>query len=115
MHILGGLIMPARLDFSSLNLMDALDLAILIEAEARERYNYFTEQIYVARGEHSTAHYAICTGFMALGMMIPGMWSGWLQELIGYQHFFVWVILATIPSFLVVLLIPLDREFGKKS
>ena len=55
--------------------------------------------IYIARGEHQTAHYAICTGFMALGMMLPGMWSGWLQEHLGYQHFFVWVILATIPSF----------------
>ena len=51
---------------------------------------------------------------MALGMMLPGMWSGWLQEIIGYSHFFPWVILATIPSFLVVLLVPLDREFGRK-
>lgn len=76
---------------------------------------YMLYMIYIARGAHKTAHYAICTGFMALGMMIPGMWSGWLQELIGYQHFFVWVILATIPSFLVVLLIPLDREFGRKT
>jgi PAT family beta-lactamase induction signal transducer AmpG len=71
--------------------------------------------IYVARGEHPTAHYAICTGFMALGMMIPGMWSGWLQDHIGYRHFFVWVILATIPSFLVALRIPLDAGFGRKA
>ena len=71
--------------------------------------------IYIARGEHRTAHYAICTGFMALGMMLPGMWSGWLQEKIGYAHFFVWVILATIPSFLVAMKIPLDTEFGKRN
>jgi PAT family beta-lactamase induction signal transducer AmpG len=51
---------------------------------------------------------------MALGMMIPGMWSGWLEELIGYRHFFVWIMLAMIPSLLAVALIPLDREFGKK-
>jgi len=70
--------------------------------------------IYIARGEHRTAHYAICTGFMALGMMLPGMWSGWLQEKISYAHFFVWVILATIPSFLVAMKIPLDSEFGKR-
>ena len=70
--------------------------------------------IYIARGEHQTAHYAICTGFTALGMMLPGMWSGWLQKHLGYPHFFVWVILATIPSFLVARLIPLDSEFGKK-
>jgi PAT family beta-lactamase induction signal transducer AmpG len=71
--------------------------------------------IYVARGEHPTAHYAICTGFMALGMMIPGMWSGWLQDHIGYRHFFVWVVLATVPSFLVALRIPLEAEFGRKA
>jgi PAT family beta-lactamase induction signal transducer AmpG len=71
--------------------------------------------IYIARGEHQTAHYAICTGFMALGMMLPGMWSGWLQEHIGYPHFFVWVLLATIPSFIVALQIPLDAEFGKRN
>lgn len=76
---------------------------------------YMLYMIYIARGRHQTAHYAICTGFMALGMMLPGMWSGWLQELIGYQHFFVWVMLATIPGFAVVALIPLDREFGKRS
>ena len=76
---------------------------------------YMLYMIYISRGSHRTAHYAICTGFMALGMMIPGMWSGWLQELIGYQHFFLWVIFATIPSFLVVMLVPLDREFGKKT
>jgi PAT family beta-lactamase induction signal transducer AmpG len=71
--------------------------------------------IYIARGEHQTTHYAICTGFMALGMMLPGMWSGWLQGCLGYPHFFVWVILATLPSFLVALKIPLDPEFGKRN
>jgi len=75
---------------------------------------YLLYMIHIARGEHPTAHYAICTGFMALGMMIPGMWSGWLQDLIGYRHFFAWVILATVPSFLVALWIPLEREFGRK-
>jgi PAT family beta-lactamase induction signal transducer AmpG len=43
------------------------------------------------------------------------MWSGWLQELIGYRHFFVWVIVATVPSFIVVFWLPLDREFGRKT
>src|SRR5450432_2110470 len=71
--------------------------------------------IRIARGEHQTAHYAICTGFMALGMMLPGMWSGWLQERLGYPHFFVWVILATIPSFIVAMKIPLDAEFGNRT
>ena len=75
---------------------------------------YMLYMIYIARGQHETAHYAICTGFMALGMMLPGMFSGWLQDIIGYQHFFVWVMLATIPGFLVVFFVPLDPEFGKK-
>jgi PAT family beta-lactamase induction signal transducer AmpG len=43
------------------------------------------------------------------------MFSGWLQDIIGYQHFFVWVMLATIPSFVVAALVPLDAEFGKKT
>jgi PAT family beta-lactamase induction signal transducer AmpG len=71
--------------------------------------------IRIARGEHQTAHYAICTGFMALGVMLPGMWSGKLQEWLGYPHFFVWVILATIPSFLVATQIPLEAGFGKSN
>jgi len=99
-----------------------LSLLLIASGVALEQFGYgfgFTAymlyMIYIARGRHQTAHYAICTGFMALGVMIPGMWSGWLQELLGYQHFFVWVILATIPSFLVVWFIPLDPEFGMKT
>jgi PAT family beta-lactamase induction signal transducer AmpG len=76
---------------------------------------YVMYMIYIARGEHQTAHYAICTGFMALGMMLPGMWSGWLQDHIGYPHFFIVVILATIPSFLVAMALPLEAGFGKKA
>lgn len=75
---------------------------------------YMLYCVYVATGKHQTVHYALCTGCMALGMMIPGMWSGWLEELIGYQHFFVWIMLAMIPSLLAVALIPVDPEFGKK-
>ena len=75
---------------------------------------YMLYMLYISNGAHQTAHYAICTGFMALGMMIPGMFSGWLQELIGYQYFFIWVLVATVPSFLVTFLIPLGKSFGKK-
>jgi PAT family beta-lactamase induction signal transducer AmpG len=75
---------------------------------------YMLYCVYVATGKHQTVHYALCTGCMALGMMIPGMWSGWLQELVGYQHFFVWIMLAMVPSVLTVALIPLDPTFGKK-
>lgn len=75
---------------------------------------YMLYMIYIARGQHATAHYAICTGFMALGLMVPGSWSGALQEKLGYPHFFIWVVLATIPGFIVTALIPLDAEFGRK-
>ncbi len=97
-------------------------LPVVVACVAVEQFGYgfgFTAyvmyMIHIARGEHQTAHYAICTGFMALGMMVPGMWSGALQEAIGYRHFFVWVILATVPSFIVALWIPLEKEFGRKA
>ena len=75
---------------------------------------YMLYLIYYARGEHSTAHYAICTAFMALGMMLPGMVAGWLQELLGYQHFFWWVMLCCGVTFLVTSQLRIDPEFGKK-
>lgn len=76
---------------------------------------YMLYMIYVSEGEHKTAHFAITTGFMALGMMIPGMISGWLQEIIGYQNFFVWVIICTIPSFLIIPFVKIDKKFGVKT
>lgn len=75
---------------------------------------YMLYLIYISDGEYKTSHYAIATGFMALGMMIPGMWSGWLQELIGYQNFFIWICIATIPGFIMAKLVKIDPEFGKK-
>lgn len=75
---------------------------------------YMLYQIYVSEGEHKTAHFAFCTGLMALGMMLPGMFSGYIQELIGYQHFFIWVIICTIPSFIMVKLIKVPLKFGIK-
>ncbi|MFB9241470.1 MFS transporter [Massilia antarctica] len=71
--------------------------------------------IMVSDGEHKTAHYAICTGLMALGMMVPGMYSGKIQEFLGYQHFFIYVCLMTIPAFIMAALVKIDPEFGKKT
>lgn len=76
---------------------------------------YMMYLIYAARGQHRTAHYAIGTGLMALGMMMPASWSGWLQVHLGYPHFFLWVLLATIPGFIVVRLVQVDPEFGKSA
>lgn len=76
---------------------------------------YMLYQLYIAgTGKYKTAHFAITTAFMALGMMIPGMFSGKIQEILGYQHFFVWVMLCTIPSFIVIKFLKIDPEFGKK-
>jgi len=75
---------------------------------------YMLYMIYFSEGEHKTAHFAISTGFMALGMMLPGMIAGWLQELIGYQHFFTFVILCAIPTLSLIPFIKIDKEFGIK-
>jgi PAT family beta-lactamase induction signal transducer AmpG len=64
---------------------------------------------------HKTAHYALCTGFMALGMMLPGMAAGWLQDQIGYTAFFVWCCVATLPSFVAAALVRIDPGFGRKA
>jgi PAT family beta-lactamase induction signal transducer AmpG len=76
---------------------------------------YMVYMMMVADGEHQTAHYAICTGFMALGMMLPGMKAGWLQDQLGYVNFFIWVCVATIPSFVATALIKVEPSFGKKA
>ena len=69
---------------------------------------YMLYLIRYAEGEHQTAHYAICTAFMALGMMIPGMAAGWLQEVMGYQLFFIWIMVCTLATFGVTALLKLE-------
>lgn len=71
--------------------------------------------IYVAEGESKTAHYAIATGFMALGMMLPGMASGFIQEYLGYGNFFIWVFLATIPGLILSQYLDYPKDYGKKA
>jgi PAT family beta-lactamase induction signal transducer AmpG len=76
---------------------------------------YMLYMIYASKGNFKTVHYAICTGFMALGMMIPGMFSGWIQEALGYQRFFIWIFLTMIPGYFIIKVIKIDPEFGKKT
>ena len=71
--------------------------------------------IYVADGESKTSHYSIATGFMALGMMLPGMLSGYIQEYLVYGNFFIWVFLATIPGLILSRFLIFPTDFGKKS
>lgn len=75
---------------------------------------YTLYMLYISAGKHKTAHYAFSTGLMALGMMLPGMASGWLEETLGYQHFFIWVMVCTIPGFIMAGLIKIDKDFGLK-
>lgn len=75
---------------------------------------YMLYLIYFSEGEHKTAHYAICTGFMALGMMLPGMSAGWLQDTIGYKHFFVWTIICCAATIAVCAFIKIEPNFGRK-
>ncbi|RZJ54565.1 MAG: MFS transporter [Flavobacterium sp.] len=71
--------------------------------------------IHVAEGESKTAHYALATGFMAMGMMLPGMLSGYIQQYLGYQNFFIWVFIATIPGLILSRFLIFPKDFGKKS
>lgn len=71
--------------------------------------------IYIADGKSKTSHYAIATGFMALGMMLPGMASGYIQQWLGYGGFFVWVVVAALPSLFLLKYITYPADFGKKT
>ena len=113
--------------FVALAVWQPTHLAVISAGIALEQFGYgfgFTAymvfMLMVAGGVdgsavHKTAHYALCTGFMALGMMLPGMWAGWLQDQIGYLNFFIWACLATLPSFWAARLLRIDPEFGKRA
>ena len=111
-----------NLVFVYLALTQPTNFALVSTALAVEQFGYgFGFAAYLmfmmhvaAHSARQTAHYAIGTGFMALGMMIPGMWSGWLQERLGYADFFLWVCAATIPAFVVVALVRIPKGFGTK-
>ena len=75
---------------------------------------YMLYLIYYSQGTHKTSHYALCTAFMALSMMIPGMFAGALQESVGYRTFFTIVMLACIMTYAVTSYLKIDPEFGKK-
>ncbi|MCQ2188558.1 MAG: MFS transporter [Paludibacteraceae bacterium] len=104
-----------------LSATQATSLPIIYVMVAIEQFGYgfgFTAftlyLVYISQGKYSTTHYAICTGLMALGMMIPGMIAGFMQEMLGYTNFFVWVCVCTIPPFFIAPLLKIDKEFGVK-
>ena len=101
-------------------------LAVVTAALALEQFGYgygfaayLVFMLMVAGGpdgehEHKTAHYALCTGIMALGMMLPGLGSGWLQQQLGYLGFFAWIAVATLPSFAAAAFVRIDPAFGRR-
>jgi PAT family beta-lactamase induction signal transducer AmpG len=113
--------------FIALAVWQPESLALVSAAVALEQFGYgfgFTAymvfMLLVAGGAdgqnpHKTAHYALCTGFMALGMMLPGMWAGWLQQRLGYPAFFVWACVATLPSFAAAAWLRIPPQFGRKA
>ncbi len=66
--------------------------------------------MYSAEGRYKTSHYAISTGIMALGMMLPGFASGWIQQAVGYKTFFIIVCFMTIPGMLTIPFIPKNEK-----
>lgn len=76
---------------------------------------YMLYLIYFSAGRFKTAHYSICTGFMALGMMLPGMATGWITDHFSYVAFFIWTMICCVATIGVCYLIHVDKNFGKKS
>lgn len=118
--MVGAMYLP-KLAFIFLSYTQPENFLAVCGAVAAEQFGYgfgFTAfmlyMLYFADGPHKTAHYAICTGFMALGMMIPGMWSGWIADHLGYRHFFIWVICSALPGLIIALQLKIDPHFGKK-
>lgn len=121
--MVGSMYLP-KLAFVFLSWTQPSNFLITCGAVALEQFGYgfgFTAfmlyMLLFADGPHKTAHYAICTGFMALGMMIPGFWSGWVADLVGYKHFFVWVICSAVPGLTLAFLVnrKIDPQFGRKT
>ena len=75
---------------------------------------YMLYLIYYSRGQFKTSHYALCTAFMAMSMMIPGLFAGALQEMVGYRNFFMIVMVCCAVTFLVTSFLKIDADFGKK-
>lgn len=76
---------------------------------------YMLYMMYVSNGKYKTAHYAFCTGLMALGMMLPGMYAGKIQEFLGYTNFFILVLFLCMLTFMVAALVKVDGEYGRKA
>ena len=77
---------------------------------------YMRYMMFFSEGEFKTSHYALCTAFMSLSMMIPGMFAGYLQEAMGYSAFFWMAFACSIATIVVTFLADrkIDPEYGLK-
>lgn len=75
---------------------------------------YMLYLIYFSEGEFKTAHYSLCTAFMALSMMLPGLVAGYLQEAVGYTTFFIFVMACCLVTMTVTAMLKVEPEYGKK-
>lgn len=71
--------------------------------------------LFYSQGRFKTSHYSICTGISYLGLMLPGMLSGYLKDFMGYRHFFIFVMASCVITFLVTAFLRIDPNFGKES
>ena len=110
------------LSFVFLAAFQPSDLMIIGSCVALDQFGYgfgFTAYmlylIYFSEGEFKTAHYSLCTAFMALSMMLPGMVAGYIQEALGYTSFFGFVMVCCLVTVFVTFLLKVDPEYGKKN
>ena len=109
------------LSFVFLAALQPSDIWVISSCVALDQFGYgfgFTAYmlflISFSEGEFKTAHYSLCTAFMALSMMIPGMVAGYVQEMLGYTDFFIFVMVCCLVTVLVTFLLKVDPEYGKK-
>ena len=109
------------LSFVFLSLWQPESLWVIGSCVALDQFGYgfgFTAYmlylIYFSEGEFKTAHYSLCTAFMALSMMLPGMVAGYVQEWLGYTLFFGFVMLCCLVTVAVTMMVKVDPQYGKK-
>lgn len=109
------------LSFVFLAAFQPQNIALISSCVALDQFGYgfgFTAYmlylIYFSDGEFKTAHYSLCTAFMALSMMLPGMVAGYLQESLGYTDFFIFVMACCLVTVAVTFMVKVDPEYGKK-
>jgi PAT family beta-lactamase induction signal transducer AmpG len=121
MWIMAAFMTLPCLSFVYLGVYQPENIYAITTAIAVEQFGYgfgFTAYmlylIYFSDGEFKTAHYSLCTAFMALSMMLPGMVAGYIQESLGYTNFFIFVMVCCMVTVGVTMMVKVDSEYGRK-